>query len=314
MPEVDGVALDPAALATAANSALLTRSRTAAVPAVVRRPSSDDREGARARRPGAGIDVLDGLPTARGPHEQPPDRGAHRERHPGAARPHLQPEPGAGPADTREGYRQAPAIQGGRLVEDYGGGVSQMATTIFNNVFFAGLQDVHHKPHSFYISRYPEGREATVNFPTVDLVWRNDSPYGVLVQASVTGTVNVSFWSTKVWTSRRRTAPGRTTGPRRPFTIRSPVACRRTRTRASTWPSVGCSSKDGRSSGRDVHDLVRRGGRGDLRSRGRLPATRPRDTDIRPARGSDSRSGGGGRSRRTRTAAAPASLPSPTCR
>ena len=35
--------------------------------------------------------------------------------------------------------------------------------------FFAGLEDVEHKPHSFYIDRYPDGREATVAWPTVDL-------------------------------------------------------------------------------------------------------------------------------------------------
>src|SRR4029453_17413402 len=98
-----------------------------------------------------------------------------------------------------KGYNEAPAINSGRLVRDVGGGVSQMATTIFNNVFFSGLEDVYHKPPSFYISRYPEGREATVNWPTVDLKWRNDSPYAVIVQAWVDRKVHVSFWSTKVW-------------------------------------------------------------------------------------------------------------------
>jgi vancomycin resistance protein YoaR len=98
-----------------------------------------------------------------------------------------------------KGYNEAPAINSGRLVRDVGGGVSQMATTIFNNVFFSGLKDVYHKPHSFYISRYPEGREATVNWPTVDLKWQNDSPYAVMIQAWVDDKVNVSFWSTKVW-------------------------------------------------------------------------------------------------------------------
>ncbi len=104
-----------------------------------------------------------------------------------------------GKRTAEKGYNQAPAISGGRLVKDYGGGVSQMATTIFNNVFFTGLEDVYHKPHSFYISRYPEGREATVNWPTVDLTWRNDSRYAVLVQAWVDTKVHVSFWSTKTW-------------------------------------------------------------------------------------------------------------------
>ena len=75
-----------------------------------------------------------------------------------------------------------------------------MATTLFNAMFFAGLEDVEHKPHSFYISRYPEGREATVNYPTVDLKFRNDSPYGVLMETWVAdGQVHARFWSTKVW-------------------------------------------------------------------------------------------------------------------
>ena len=82
----------------------------------------------------------------------------------------------------------------------YGGGVSQVATTLFNGMFFAGLEDVEHKPHSFYISRYPEGREATVNFDNVDLEFKNDSPYGVLIEMYTGGgQVTTRFWSTKVY-------------------------------------------------------------------------------------------------------------------
>jgi vancomycin resistance protein YoaR len=126
-----------------------------------------------------------------------------------------------GQRTAAKGYNQAPAINAGRLVRDYGGGVSQMATTIFNNVFFAGLQDVYHKPHSFYISRYPEGREATVDWPTVDLKWKNDSPYAVLIQANVSGgKVNVSFWSTKVWDVTSEKGPR--TNYRQPKTIYDP--------------------------------------------------------------------------------------------
>jgi vancomycin resistance protein YoaR len=73
-------------------------------------------------------------------------------------------------------------------------------------MFFAGLEDVEHKPHSFYISRYPEGREATVAWGAIDLRFRNDTPYGVLIDAQVTpstpssqGVVRVRMWSTKTW-------------------------------------------------------------------------------------------------------------------
>ena len=220
VPEVDGVALDPAALATAANSALLTPSRTAAVAAVVRRPALTT-EKARA------LGVRERVSTFSTVYPPLADRTNNLRIAARTVNGTLV-LPGhtfslnrvLGRRTPEKGYRQAPAIQGGRLVEDYGGGVSQMATTIFNNVFFAGLQDVHHKPHSLYISRYPEGREATVNFPTVDLVWRNDSPYGVLVQASVTGTVNVSFWSTKVWDVKAEKGPR--TNYRTPKTVHDP--------------------------------------------------------------------------------------------
>jgi vancomycin resistance protein YoaR len=108
---------------------------------------------------------------------------------------------------TREnGFTEGFIISDGIFKEDLGGGVSQMATTTFNAMFFAGLKDVEHKPHSFYIDRYPVGREATVAWGAVDLRFQNDTKYGVLVQAAVTpstpstsGIVTVSMWSTKVW-------------------------------------------------------------------------------------------------------------------
>jgi vancomycin resistance protein YoaR len=104
------------------------------------------------------------------------------------------------------GFTEGFIISDGVFKEDFGGGVSQVATTTFNAMFFAGLKDIEHKPHSFYIDRYPVGREATVAWPSVDLKFQNDTPYGVLVQAwidpstpSTSGAMHVRMWSTKVW-------------------------------------------------------------------------------------------------------------------
>jgi len=103
-----------------------------------------------------------------------------------------------GPRTAAQGYVEAPVINDGKLKNEIGGGISQFATTTFNAVFFAGLKDVYHQPHSFYISRYPAGREATVYAPNVDLKFANDSPYAVLIDTSYTSTsITVSFWSTK---------------------------------------------------------------------------------------------------------------------
>ncbi|WP_271221901.1 VanW family protein [Streptosporangium carneum] len=103
-----------------------------------------------------------------------------------------------GERDRARGFVPAPMIQGGRLVDSVGGGISQFVTTMYNAVFFGGLEDVQHMAHEFYISRYPAGRESTVSWPEPDFRWRNDSKYGVLVKTSYTDSgVTVAFWSTK---------------------------------------------------------------------------------------------------------------------
>jgi len=99
-----------------------------------------------------------------------------------------------------KGYRQAPVIYAGRLVSDFGGGVSQVSTTTFNAAFFAGVRMDRYTPHSFYIARYPEGREATVSWPDVDQKWTNDTGFGILIKASVSGSnLTVSFLGSPTW-------------------------------------------------------------------------------------------------------------------
>jgi vancomycin resistance protein YoaR len=103
-----------------------------------------------------------------------------------------------GKRDTARGFVQAPQILRGQFVKDVGGGVSQFATTTFNAVFFSGMKDIEHHPHSYYISRYPPGREATVSYPRPDLRWQDDAPTGVLIKTSYTSrSITVTFWGTK---------------------------------------------------------------------------------------------------------------------
>ncbi|MET7295853.1 VanW family protein [Streptomyces griseoloalbus] len=79
-----------------------------------------------------------------------------------------------------------------------GGGVSAVATTVFNAMFFAGVKPVEYGAHSFYIERYPEGREATVAWGSLDLRFTNDSGKAVYIQAESTDTsVTVTFLGTK---------------------------------------------------------------------------------------------------------------------
>ncbi len=84
------------------------------------------------------------------------------------------------------GFVAAPQIAAGRLEDAVGGGVSQVATTMFNAAFFAGLAIVDHTPHQFWISRYPQGREATVSFGGPELIVDNDWDAAVLIDATAT--------------------------------------------------------------------------------------------------------------------------------
>jgi vancomycin resistance protein YoaR len=98
---------------------------------------------------------------------------------------------------TANGFVEAGAIRNGEHVSEVGGGVSQFATTLFNAAYFAGLDITTYQAHSEYFSRYPRGREATMGFPNPDLVIQNNTPYGVLIWTSYTGSsLTVTMYST----------------------------------------------------------------------------------------------------------------------
>jgi vancomycin resistance protein YoaR len=100
-----------------------------------------------------------------------------------------------GERTAAKGYVKAPILIEDGFGQDYGGGVSQLTTTLYNAEFFGGYQDVTHTTHTFYISRYPMGREATVNYPAVDLKFKNDTTHGLLIRASYTDTsITVTFY------------------------------------------------------------------------------------------------------------------------
>lgn len=86
-----------------------------------------------------------------------------------------------------KGYGAAPTIQGGKERAAQGGGVSQVSTALFNAAFFAGVQLDEHKEHSFWIERYPAGREATLWVPKIDNKWTNDTDKPIVVESFIEG-------------------------------------------------------------------------------------------------------------------------------
>jgi vancomycin resistance protein YoaR len=103
----------------------------------------------------------------------------------------------AGERTAAKGYQEAPAIVKGKLVPQLGGGVCQVGTTFFNSVFFSGLPIVERHNHSFYISHYPKGRDATVSWGGPDFKFKNETGSWILIHTSVTAsTLTIALYGT----------------------------------------------------------------------------------------------------------------------
>ncbi|MFE7796754.1 VanW family protein [Nocardia sp. NPDC057440] len=126
-----------------------------------------------------------------------------------------------GPRGTAEGYVESGIIDHGRPSTAVGGGISQFATTLYNASYFAGLEDAGHTEHSYYISRYPAAREATVFDGAIDLRFRNNTPNGVYIETLTTDAdVTVRLWGTK--TVDVESTTGERTKPTEPNTVTLP--------------------------------------------------------------------------------------------
>lgn len=144
-----------------------------------------------------------------------------------------------GERSVEAGYRYAPGIEAGQLVDVVGGGICQVASTIFGAGFFAGLEIVDARPHSRPSAYVDMGLDATVVWPSVDLVLRNQFEFPIVLHMRVSqGQVHAEVL-----------------GPRRPYQ----VAFERTLKEATPYETVVRDDPKLRS-GADM--LVQRGMRG----------------------------------------------------
>jgi VanW like protein len=104
-----------------------------------------------------------------------------------------------GERTIEKGYVAAPQIVGSSFADSVGGGISQVATMLYNGAFFAGLELIEHQPHSLYIDRYPLGREATISWGGPELIFRNDWPAGVLIDLEASeGEITIQLFSSRL--------------------------------------------------------------------------------------------------------------------
>ncbi|MDN5794305.1 MAG: VanW family protein [Intrasporangium sp.] len=220
VPSTDGSAVDEQAVTQQVIAAMTSDARTVTIKPTVTRPSFTTSDADR-----AGVEEL--VVDFRSPF---PPRDTTRTHNLVVATRTIDgtyvPAGGTfslngvlGERTTAKGYADGTVIVDGRLTRGTGGGISQVSTTIYNMAYFAGADIIEATPHAFFIPRYPEGREATVFWPTVDNKWRNDTPHGMLLQTWVEdGYVHGRIWSSKTWDVKSVKGPRRDVVP--PKTVR----------------------------------------------------------------------------------------------
>ena len=141
-----------------------------------------------------------------------------------------------GERTAAKGFLEAPVIINGELSTGLGGGICQVSTTVFNAAYEAGLPITTRTNHALYISHYPLGRDATVDYPDIDLKFVNDTDHWLLLRTFVgSSSLVVSLYGTP---QHRRVVTE--TSPLR-VTAAPPLISRRS-TRASSRASRSSTS------------------------------------------------------------------------
>ncbi len=104
------------------------------------------------------------------------------------------------------GYRLAPVIIGGKLVDDMGGGVCQVSSTLYNALLLAELKITERQNHSMKVGYMDYGFDATLAGDYIDLKFQNDTDYPVFIESYIADKrrVVVNIYGYEIHSSTRR--------------------------------------------------------------------------------------------------------------
>jgi len=113
-----------------------------------------------------------------------------------------------GERTPKKGYMPATVIIKGELSEDFGGGICQVSSTLFNAVDNAGLKVIRRYSHSREVSYVPPRRDATVSWNGPDLAFKNEYNQPILIQAKILeNKLKINIYSSDVITYTHKKVP-----------------------------------------------------------------------------------------------------------
>ena len=96
-----------------------------------------------------------------------------------------------GQRTAASGYKAAGAYSGGQVVQEIGGGICQVSSTLYYCTLISNLEITERSCHYFGVAYLPAGLDATVSWPTPDFKFKNSSEYPIKIAASVDKSKNV---------------------------------------------------------------------------------------------------------------------------
>jgi vancomycin resistance protein YoaR len=104
-----------------------------------------------------------------------------------------------GQRTSAKGYKASSAYANGEVVQEVGGGICQVASTLYYCTLISDLEVVFRDCHMFTVGYLPLGMDATVNWGTIDYKFKNDTQYPIKIECNVSGGyLNVKFIGTKL--------------------------------------------------------------------------------------------------------------------
>jgi vancomycin resistance protein YoaR len=98
-----------------------------------------------------------------------------------------------GPRTEQRGFKFAHAFIGGKIVDEVGGGICQVSSTLYNAVLFSDLEVIERKNHTFTVAYVPKGQDATVSYGQADFKFRNSTRWPIKIKSWVTDDNRVHF-------------------------------------------------------------------------------------------------------------------------
>ena len=103
-----------------------------------------------------------------------------------------------GKRTVEAGYKNAATYSNGQVVDDIGGGICQISSTLYDAAVFANMDITVRRNHQFVTSYLPAGKDATVVWGSQDFKFKNSRKYPVRITATVSGGVaTVQIWGVK---------------------------------------------------------------------------------------------------------------------